>query len=74
MNLAIDANTVKQLRDKTGAGMMDCKNALKNQMVIQIAQLIISENLVLLKLKRKALEKLKKVQSTLTFMLEDVLV
>ena len=29
MNLAIDANTVKQLRDKTGAGMMDCKNALK---------------------------------------------
>jgi len=29
MTLAIDANTVKQLRDKTGAGMMDCKNALK---------------------------------------------
>lgn len=27
--MAIDANTVKQLRDKTGAGMMDCKNALK---------------------------------------------
>jgi len=26
--MAIDANTVKQLRDKTGAGMMDCKNAL----------------------------------------------
>ena len=29
MSLTIDANTVKQLRDKTGAGMMDCKNALK---------------------------------------------
>jgi len=28
--MAIDANTVKQLRDKTGAGMMDCKNALTN--------------------------------------------
>jgi elongation factor Ts len=27
-SLTIDANTVKQLRDKTGAGMMDCKNAL----------------------------------------------
>ncbi len=26
--MAIDATTVKQLRDKTGAGMMDCKNAL----------------------------------------------
>ncbi len=26
--MPIDANTVKQLRDKTGAGMMDCKNAL----------------------------------------------
>ena len=26
--MAIDAKTVKQLRDKTGAGMMDCKNAL----------------------------------------------
>tara|TARA_B000000532_G_C18760327_1_gene359421 strand:- start:95 stop:703 length:609 start_codon:yes stop_codon:yes gene_type:complete len=26
--MLIDANTVKQLRDKTGAGMMDCKNAL----------------------------------------------
>ena len=29
MTLTIYANTVKQLRDKTGAGMMDCKNALK---------------------------------------------
>jgi len=27
-SITIDANTVKQLRDKTGAGMMDCKNAL----------------------------------------------
>ena len=26
--MGVDANTVKQLRDKTGAGMMDCKNAL----------------------------------------------
>ncbi len=26
---AITASTVKELRDKTGAGMMDCKNALK---------------------------------------------
>ena len=26
--MAINANIVKQLRDKTGAGMMDCKNAL----------------------------------------------
>ena len=27
--MAIDAKVVKQLRDKTSAGMMDCKNALK---------------------------------------------
>ena len=26
--MSINADTVKQLRDKTGAGMMDCKNAL----------------------------------------------
>ena len=26
--MVIDANTVKKLRDMTGAGMMDCKNAL----------------------------------------------
>ena len=26
--MGIDASTVKQLRDRTGAGMMDCKNAL----------------------------------------------
>ena len=26
--MVIDAKTVKQLREKTGAGMMDCKNAL----------------------------------------------
>ena len=29
MTQTINANTVKQLRDKTGAGMMDCKNALR---------------------------------------------
>ena len=28
--MIIDAKTVKELRDKTGAGMMDCKNALKD--------------------------------------------
>ena len=28
--MTIDAKTVKELRDKTGAGMMDCKNALKD--------------------------------------------
>nr|ARO91063.1 translation elongation factor Ts [Flintiella sanguinaria] len=28
MSLNIDARTVKELRDKTGAGMMDCKKAL----------------------------------------------
>src|SRR6478735_1039009 len=27
--MAISANQVKELREKTGAGMMDCKNALK---------------------------------------------
>ena len=27
--MSIDAKIVKELRDKTGAGMMDCKNALK---------------------------------------------
>ena len=26
--MSIDAKTVKALRDKTGAGMMDCKKAL----------------------------------------------
>jgi elongation factor Ts len=29
MNMEISAKTVKDLRDKTGAGMMDCKSALK---------------------------------------------
>ena len=29
MTLTIDAKIVKKLRDKTGAGMMDCKNALR---------------------------------------------
>jgi len=28
--MSIDAKIVKELRDKTGAGMMDCKNALKD--------------------------------------------
>ena len=28
--MSINAKTVKELRDKTGAGMMDCKNALKD--------------------------------------------
>merc|ERR1719231_2068525 len=28
MALAVDAKTVKELRDATGAGMMDCKKAL----------------------------------------------
>ena len=27
--MTIEAKVVKELRDKTGAGMMDCKNALK---------------------------------------------
>ncbi len=27
--MTINAKIVKELRDKTGAGMMDCKNALK---------------------------------------------
>lgn len=27
--MAINAQTIKELREKTGAGMMDCKNALK---------------------------------------------
>ena len=26
--MSVDAKTVKELRDKTGAGMMDCKTAL----------------------------------------------
>ncbi|MBA4407535.1 elongation factor Ts, partial [bacterium] len=26
--MAVSANQVKELRDKTGAGMMDCKKAL----------------------------------------------
>lgn len=29
MTLQISAQTVKALRDKTGAGMMDCKKALE---------------------------------------------
>ena len=27
--MAISANQVKELRDKTGAGMMDCKKAIE---------------------------------------------
>lgn len=27
--MAVDAKTVKELREKTGAGMLDCKKALE---------------------------------------------
>src|SRR6056297_761579 len=27
--MSVDAKTVKELRDRTGSGMMDCKNALR---------------------------------------------
>ena len=51
--MAIDANTVKQLRDKTGAGMMDCKNALTESNGDLDAAMIFLENLVLLKQKKR---------------------
>jgi len=31
MKTAIDAQTVKKLRDETGAGMMDCKKSVNGQ-------------------------------------------
>ena len=37
---AITAQMVKELREKTGAGMMDCKKALNKQMEIWKKQLI----------------------------------
>ena len=37
---AITAQMVKELREKTGAGMMDCKKALNKLMVIWKKQLI----------------------------------
>lgn len=29
--MAVDAKSVKELREKTGAGMLDCKKHLKKQ-------------------------------------------
>ena len=59
--MAIDAKIVKQLRDKTGAGMMDCKNALTESNGDLDGALIISENLVLPRLKKKVREQQKRV-------------
>ena len=36
----ITANMVKELREATGAGMLDCKKALMKQMVIWKKQLL----------------------------------
>jgi translation elongation factor EF-Ts len=36
----ISANAVKELREKTGVGMMECKKPLLKQMVILIKLLI----------------------------------
>ncbi len=41
ITMAITAGMVKELRAKTGAGMMDCKKALRKQTEIWIRQLII---------------------------------
>ena len=38
--MAISAKLVKQLRERTGAGMMDCKKRLLKLMVTSIKQLI----------------------------------
>lgn len=32
--MAVNASAVKELREKTGAGMLDCKKRLKKQTVI----------------------------------------
>lgn len=37
--MAISAKQVKELREKTGAGMMDCKKPLQNATEILIKQL-----------------------------------
>ena len=49
----ISAKAVKELRELSGAGMMDCKKALQEAMVIQKKQWKFLEKMVLLKLKRK---------------------
>ena len=36
--MSIDAKTVKTLRERTGAGMMDCKKALMELSLIHISE------------------------------------
>ena len=59
--MSVDASVVKELRDKTGAGMMDCKNALKETKGDLEKAVDHLRNQVLQKLKKKEKELLRKV-------------
>ena len=72
--MLIDATTVKQLRDKTGAGMMDCKNALTESNGDLDAAVDFLRKSGAAKAEKKVQEKLKRVLSIPTFMQEVGLV
>ena len=59
--MAISAKLVKQLRERTGAGMMDCKKRLLKLMVTSIKQLITYVKKALLKQLKKQTVSLQKV-------------
>ena len=53
--MAITASMVKELREMTGAGMMDCKKALDRYMMVIWTRLLNGlERMVLLRLRKKS--------------------
>ena len=55
--MAVTASMVKELREMTGAGMMDCKKALSQQMVIltKLLNSFVRRDLLLLRRKQEEL-------------------
>lgn len=62
--MAISAKLVKELREKTGAGMMDCKKRLSKLMETSTKQSITSVKTVLQKQLKKLTVSLQKVLFT----------
>ena len=58
---SITAGMVKELRERTGLGMMDCKKALSDADGNMERPLKILEKLVVLRLQKKQAELLRKV-------------
>ena len=67
--MQITAAIVKELRDKTGAGMMDCKKALTETDGDIDKAVDVLRAKVLQRLRKKPVVPLKKVLSTHTFIL-----